>query len=83
MRLDPGRTDKMIVCRDFWMSRQATNSYRLCDKCPPHPMLVINSPALSTKSSSNQQSQNIVIFIKEKMFSSPVKYSIIKSIIFY
>jgi len=36
-RLDPERTEKMVVSRDFWMSRTATNSFRLCGKCPPPP----------------------------------------------
>ena len=37
MSLDPERTANMIVCKDYWMSRRATESYRLCDKCPSYP----------------------------------------------
>ena len=47
MSLDPERTANMIVCKDYWMSRRATESYRLCDKCPVQ-RLVIKLAALST-----------------------------------
>ena len=35
--LDPDRTGNMIVSRDYWMSRSETESFSLCDKCPPLP----------------------------------------------
>ena len=37
MRLTADRTGNMTVCRDYWMSRTATDSYRICDKCPNPP----------------------------------------------
>ena len=37
MNLQPDRTGNMIVCRDYWMSRTATQSYKLCSVCPPPP----------------------------------------------
>ena len=37
MRLNPGRSANMVVCKDYWMSRRAMESYRLCEKCPNYP----------------------------------------------
>ena len=27
----------MVVVKDYWMSRRAMESYRLCEKCPKYP----------------------------------------------
>ena len=35
--LTTARTGNMTICRDFWMSRTATDSFRLCEKCPQPP----------------------------------------------
>ena len=37
MSLLPDRTGNMIVCRDYWMSRTPTQSFKLCSVCPPPP----------------------------------------------
>lgn len=33
----PDRTGDMIVCRDYWMSRVSTQSFKLCSSCPKPP----------------------------------------------
>ena len=35
--LDADRTANMVVTKDFWMSRRALDSYRLCEQCPKYP----------------------------------------------
>ena len=36
-RLDVDRTENLIICRDYWMSRSEEESYKLCEKCPQPP----------------------------------------------
>ena len=36
--LDPERTGDMILCRDYWLSREGANqSFELCHQCPLPP----------------------------------------------
>jgi len=36
--LDPERTSDMVICRDFWLSRDgADDRFQLCPRCPPFP----------------------------------------------
>ena len=36
-RLSVERTEQMIICKDYWMSRTESESYRLCELCPQPP----------------------------------------------
>ena len=37
-RLDPDRTGDMVICRDYWMSREGMDErFSLCSKCPQPP----------------------------------------------
>ena len=35
--LNVDRTENLIICRDYWMSRSEGESYKLCEKCPQPP----------------------------------------------
>ena len=37
--LDPERADSMVVCRDYWFSHAAMDSYRVCKTCPQPPSI--------------------------------------------
>ena len=36
-RLDPDKTEDVFVCRDYWMSRSADESFKFCHMCPQPP----------------------------------------------
>ena len=36
-RLDPNRTENLVICRDYWMSRTEAESFKLCQMCPQPP----------------------------------------------
>ena len=36
-RLDPDTTQKLIICHDYWMSREPAEMFKLCPKCPQPP----------------------------------------------
>ena len=49
MNLLQDRSSNMIVCKDYWMSRTATQAFKLCSSCPRPPHADANYVISCTK----------------------------------
>lgn len=49
MNLLQDRSSNMIVCKDYWMSRTATQAFKLCASCPRPPHIDANYVISCTK----------------------------------